>query len=359
MSLPAPIVGVDLGPDWANNYNACLSILDQHNHSPGSGVQINQSGISLTPNATTFDSLSLNASNLFAIRSAKFANQTAPLALSTDVGSLYESGSNLYFNNGAGVPVQITSGSSIVGTAGSITGLPSGTASASYSGGTFTFQDATSTSAAINVGPVTISQQVASANAITLQSPNSLAASYPLTLPPALPSATSFLTLSPSGNLATITTVGGITGSNIAATTVTRANLAAVGQNVSISCGTFPIAGTSLLPVTNLSLTASFTGRPVVLMIQPDGTSNVGSVTGFGPAGSAPLVSIVLLRDGSIISWWGWQGNGTSTQTNYLPISLLFLDVGAAAGSHTYVVQANKSNGTAAIQNVVLLAYEL
>lgn len=201
MSLPVPIVGVDPGPDWAQNYNSCLSVLDQHNHSPGSGVQITQSGISLSANATTFDSLNFNVSNVAGLRSAKFVNQASTLGLATDVGSLYESGSNLYFNNGAGVPVQITSGNSIVGTAGSISGLPSGTASASYSGGTFIFQSATSTPGALNVGPITIGQQVASPQEVTIQSPNSLASSYSLTFPMALPGATSFLFLDSSGNL--------------------------------------------------------------------------------------------------------------------------------------------------------------
>jgi hypothetical protein len=221
MSLPVPIVGVDPGPDWASNYNASLSILDQHNHSSGSGVQINQSGINLTANATTFDSLNFNTSNAYGLRSVKFVNQSSTLGLSTDVGSLYESGSNLYFNNGAGVPVQLTSGNSIVGTAGSISGLPSGTASASYSGGTFTFQSATSTPAAFNVGPITIGQQVASPNQITIQSPNSLSASYQLTLPtpPAnFPAANNFLMITNTGNLSAsntsaqlLTLTGGIT----------------------------------------------------------------------------------------------------------------------------------------------------
>ena len=87
MNLPVPIVGQDPGPDWANNYNSCLSVVDGHNHSSGSGVQITQSGINLIAAATTFDSLGFNTSNATDLRSVRFTPQGSPLALGTDVGS--------------------------------------------------------------------------------------------------------------------------------------------------------------------------------------------------------------------------------------------------------------------------------
>ena len=40
MNLPVPVVGQDPGPDWANNINSSLGILDQHDHTPGKGIQI-------------------------------------------------------------------------------------------------------------------------------------------------------------------------------------------------------------------------------------------------------------------------------------------------------------------------------
>ena len=170
MSLPVPIVSVDPGPDWANNYNSCLSVLDQHNHSPGSGVLINQSGIGLSSTSGSLDSLSFNNTNAYNLRSVRFSPQGAPLSLVTDIGCIYEAGVDLYYNDGAGNQIRLTAGGSIVGTAGSISGLPSGTASASYAAGTFTWQSATLTAAAMDNGPVTIRQQVASANGVTLNS---------------------------------------------------------------------------------------------------------------------------------------------------------------------------------------------
>ena len=45
MSLPVPAVGNESGPQYAFDLNGCFAIIDGHNHSPGSGVQINPSGI--------------------------------------------------------------------------------------------------------------------------------------------------------------------------------------------------------------------------------------------------------------------------------------------------------------------------
>lgn len=278
MSLPVPIVGVDPGPDWANNYNSALSILDQHNHSSGSGVQIAQTGIRLTANGTTFDSLNFNTSNAYGLRSAKFINQASPLALSTDVGSLYESGSNLYFNNGAGVAVQITSGNSIVGTAGSISGLPSGTASAAYAGGIFTFQSATSTPAGLSVGPIAIGQQVASPQQITIQSPNSLAASYSLTLPMALPVSTSFLLSDSAGN-------------------ISASNATSVALSVSTITATSLVVTTDSAKVNGQSVVVSANPATNPLMIVRGNVSSAGAITsgeGFTVSGSAGTYNITF-----------------------------------------------------------------
>ena len=40
MGIPVPTVGVDPGPDWANNLNSGLGIIDSHDHSTGKGAPI-------------------------------------------------------------------------------------------------------------------------------------------------------------------------------------------------------------------------------------------------------------------------------------------------------------------------------
>lgn len=209
MNLPVPVTGVDSGPDWANNLNSCFSIVDQHNHSSGSGVQITPAGLNINSD------LAINGNNLTLIRSVRFSPQLSALSLPADVGCLYEAGVDLYYNDGAGNQIRITQSGSVSGSTGTITGLPSGTASASYGGGTFVFQSATSTSAVIDGGSFILRNNTASSKGLTLSPPNAMGANYGLTLP-SIPGSQSFLTLDASGNIADYASISqGLTGSNI------------------------------------------------------------------------------------------------------------------------------------------------
>ncbi len=193
MGMPVPIPSQDPGPDWANNIVADMSIIDSHNHSSGQGVAVTPDGLDINTDLT-FDNH--NGTNF---RSVRFYAQAAPLAVSTDVGCLYESGVDLYYNDANGTQIRITQSGSVSGSAGTITGLPSGTASASFAGGTFTFQSATLTPANMAVGPLTIGRNAASSKTVTL-SPNAAQASnYNVTLPAALPAAANYMTLDNTG----------------------------------------------------------------------------------------------------------------------------------------------------------------
>lgn len=195
MGLPIPVAGVDSGPDYALNVNACLAKIDSHDHSLGNGVPITPNGMNISLD------LPFNNNNATLLRSIRFSSQS-PLSGASDLGCLYESGVDLYYNDGNGNQIRITQSGSVSGASGTITGLPSGTASASFSAGTFTFQAATNTPAALDIGSLIVRQTgIASPNGITLQSPNSLAANYVLTFPTALPASTSFSTTDSSGNM--------------------------------------------------------------------------------------------------------------------------------------------------------------
>lgn len=210
MGLPVPVVGTDPGPDWANNINACLSVIDQHNHTSGQGVPIPSAGLNINSD------LPFNNNNGISYRSVRFFSQGAPIpASSPDLGCLYVSGADLYYNDENGNQVRITQGGSVTGSSGTITGLPSGTASASYSTGVFTFQGATSTPATMAIGPIVLGQAVASSNTITIAPNSGIAANYNLTLPAAPPaSVTSVMTMDTSGNVGT-TAGPTLTGSSI------------------------------------------------------------------------------------------------------------------------------------------------
>lgn len=195
MGMPVPTVGVDPGPDWATNYDACLSVVDSHNHTAGQGVPI-------TPNAMNINAdLPFNGNNATSLRSARFTNQSANLSLAADVGCVYEYAGDLWYNNAGGAQVQLTNGTNPAGGAGSIGGLPSGTASVNFSGGTYTFQSATSTPATLNVGPLVIGQPTNTSKNVTLSPNVAQASNYNLTLPLTLPGVQSYTVSDSSGNL--------------------------------------------------------------------------------------------------------------------------------------------------------------
>lgn len=210
MNLPIPTVGTDPGPDWSTNVNACLTAVDSHNHSSGQGVQITPSGINVNAD------FAMNVNNLITARSLRFTAQGSPIALATDLGCLYVSGSDLYYNDEAGNQVRITQGGSVSGSTGTITGLPSGTASASFSAATFTFQSATSTPATMAVGPLVIGRAAASPKTVTLTPNAAQAANYGLIFPTALPGSTLPVAVDSSGNIgyATVTGSGDVVLSN-------------------------------------------------------------------------------------------------------------------------------------------------
>lgn len=195
MMMPVPVVGTDPGPDWSTNLNACLSIIDSHNHTAGQGVPITPQGISINAD------LPMNGNNLITARSVRFSPQSGTINGATDLGCLYENGVDLYYIDGAGNQVRITQGGSVTGATGTITGLPSGTASAAFAGNTFTFQSATNTPAAMNFGPITLGQAVAGGKNVTISASVSQAANYALTLPAALPVVQSVVSVDTAGNL--------------------------------------------------------------------------------------------------------------------------------------------------------------
>src|ERR1700689_114005 len=127
MNLVVPTVGEDPGPDWANNINADLAILDEHNHSNGQGVPVTPAGLNINTD------LPLNGNNLTLVNSVRFNNLLATLPGSAPtLGVAYEALGNLYFNDAAGNVVQITKSGSVNATS---SGISSGTATASFSGG--------------------------------------------------------------------------------------------------------------------------------------------------------------------------------------------------------------------------------
>lgn len=108
MGLTIPGVLSEPGPDYAAEINTDLLIIDAHDHSSGSGVQIRTDGINID------EDFSINNNHIQNIIGARFHNNGSNLSGGDDVNEIYVFGNNLWFNNAAGTPVQITNASEIV-----------------------------------------------------------------------------------------------------------------------------------------------------------------------------------------------------------------------------------------------------
>lgn len=198
MNLPIPTVSVTAGPLWATQNNSCFTLVDSHDHTPGNGVQITPDGINISSD------LPFNSQDATLLRSVRFEAQGSPLGGAADLGCIYESGVDLYYNDGNGNQVRMTSGGGVAGSAGSIGSLSS-PAAATYVAGSTKFQWTSDSGkfAAMENGALIIHEtNTGSTNSVTISSPTGLAASYGLTLLSSLPGAKSYLSVSAVGALA-------------------------------------------------------------------------------------------------------------------------------------------------------------
>jgi len=108
MTLDLPTVSITLGPEWATMLNEALELIDLHDHSSGKGVKVTPAGLNINQ-TLSFDSN--KASNLY---STQYISQAATLTGVNNARSLYSVGGDLYYTNGSGNAIQLTSGGSIV-----------------------------------------------------------------------------------------------------------------------------------------------------------------------------------------------------------------------------------------------------
>lgn len=278
MKLPISTVGVDSGLAWEQNLNSALTILDSHNHTSGSGVQIPPGGLNINAN------LPFQGNFATGVGGITFTPQlSAPSALN----SLYVDGVDLYFLDGNDdSPIQITSGGAVNATS---SGIASGTATAAFVSSVLVVNAASNTPANIQAASILMGNNSAGSKYLTLAPPAAMAADYGLVLPALPASAISILQLDTAGN---ITVSAGVTGSQIAATTIAAGNmvpntltasqisltagitnqqLAAANIGAASSSGNgYSNATTGFTTVTNQSITfTSVSGRPVFIGVRP------------------------------------------------------------------------------------------
>lgn len=400
MGLTTSTPLVTTGPAWANNVESNWDVLDAHDHSSGKGVQITPSGININTN------LEYNSFSAIGLQSTRYNNQSAVLS-SSIVTTVYAKDGNLYFNNGTGNAVQVTNGTSVnVAGVGGITGLGGTDAAVTYSDITkvFAFTQDANITASLDVGPVTIRENIAFANGITLQSPSSLAGSYSMTMPAALPASPALMQLSAAGlvgvslttsgnadkvakvnsagtafELSTVDTAGitnlavtdaklaanAVTTSKVLDAAITKPKLAALGHQVSASCGSFTSTSTTFVDVTNLTVTITTTGRPVRIYLVPADSTGVGHIAIVPGNQTVAEVDVMLQKNSSDLfrTRFGAFDTFGSTRPDaiYVPSGMIeFLDE-PAAGTYTYKIQqkVNNSLNTSVWQTMKLVAYEL
>lgn len=194
-----PVVSVTPGPEWAQELNDALDLIDDHDHTAGKGRPITSAALNIN------DDVSVNNNNFTNARSYNMEDQSSPLSGPTDVRSLYAVMGELYYNDSVGNQIQLTLDGAINATSiGGIGGdYATSTASVTYNSTskTFFFYQNTNQNAKLDVGDLIIHETVASSNGITLKSPSSLASAYTITLPSALPASTLALQMTNTGQL--------------------------------------------------------------------------------------------------------------------------------------------------------------
>lgn len=357
MNLPVPVVGSEPGPQYAQDINSCMSIIDGHNHTAGYGVPITPSAINWNADLTSMNN------RLLLAKSVTFTVQGTPLlGVLPDIGALYVSGVDLYYNDISGNQIQITQGGGVAGAPGSISNLtPPASASYSSANSEFIWQSASNTAAGMDNGPITIREEVANAKGITIQSPTGLAADYSLTLPGALPSQQNIVTVDNSGNISDVTW-------NQAANNRTRSSattVAAGGIAISNSSGAYSVTpNAGYVDVTNLSVTITTGGSPVCIMLINDSSTSQGTLTWEVSNGNTQGVMALRIVRGSTDIYDTACNTLNNTANNDLALSIPpgainHIDV-VSAGTYTYKFQANVPTGSnGSINFVKLVAYEL
>lgn len=311
MGLQIPEIGVETGPAWAQDVNNSLSLIDQHNHTPGSGVQVPSAGLNINTN------LSFQGNQLTSLGAGVFSIQSA--SPSADA-CIYAKGVDLYYNDGNGNVIQITSNGGVAGTPGAIANLAS-PASAAYvsASGTFVWQQNSNVAANMDAGTYLIrypgSYPSPSGNYIAIQAPSSLATGFALTLMPSLPAATSYLTVNSSGNISATSSLNAVSSS---------------------SSGTFSTSSTSYVAITNQSASITTVGRPVMVSLQADGTNSGNSAI----TEQNQDAQIQLTRDSTVLATWFITT--ASASTNF---GIQYIDSAPSAGSHTYSFTAKVLSG--------------
>ncbi len=290
MTLPVPGVGTEPGPQYAIDVNDSLNIIDRHDHTPGSGVAITPSAIDINSALTFAGNF---ATNVAGVTFTAQGSTPAP-------GTIYESDVDLFYVDGDGNVIQITTNGGVAGTPGSITNLtPPASATYVSVSSTFVWQSDTNIAANLDAGSLIMRNLTPNSTfSLTLQPPAAMGANYALTLP-SLPLADAFLTIDTSGSIdGSIPTNQGLTTGNYANLSVTTPKIADLAvTDAKIAAATITadkLAFTTSMVYTNFTANGTFLVPAGITKVLVWGTGGgggggagyvTGSIAGPGPYG--------------------------------------------------------------------------
>lgn len=276
MNLTLPVVSQTPGPAWASQINADLAVIDGHDH-----ITI---GVPITSAALNIDAdLSFNTHAAENLTKAVFLD-----GYGGTPNSVHTASGELYFVDGNGDSVQITSNGAVnVGGTGNIGGM-TGSSAVNYVSGpnNYEFIDENGNRAALDAGGVLFAGVL-----MLKQSPYSTP--YTLQLPVSAPVAASFVTATVSGSTATLGYIQQSHG-------ITRPMLVAVGEQVS-SFLSVVATNTSTFTWLSNSVTITTTGRPVIvgMITEPAATPDYGYIELSGNAAGRVSAKIQIDVSGS------------------------------------------------------------
>ena len=210
MNLDLPVVSTTSGPQWATSVNEAFDEVDNHDHSTGKGVKVTPTGLNINAD------LEFNGNNATELRSVRLSDQGTVQTESTDLGCLQLVGGDLWWVNGNGTGVQITSGAGLsfssLGTIGGDFGQPGVTASVTYSDTTkiFSFLQDSGITAGLYGSKLLLADASSGALSVTLVA-DATTGAYTLTFPITAPTADTVLTFNGAGT-GTFRTISGTAG---------------------------------------------------------------------------------------------------------------------------------------------------
>lgn len=117
MNLNLPTPTVTPGPEYAVQNNTALEAVDGHDHSSGKGIKVPVAGLNINA------ALNFQGNKPYSLLSAQFNSQLAALSGASNANSVYSVNGDLYWTNGSGIAVQLTSGAAPVTTPGTVQAL--------------------------------------------------------------------------------------------------------------------------------------------------------------------------------------------------------------------------------------------